>query len=98
MSLKLCNAPTSFKRCMMIIFSNLIKKVVKIFMGDFSVYGKMFEDCLANFNKVLMRSQEADLVLNWEKCHFMIREGIALGHKISEMGIEVDKAKIEVIE
>jgi hypothetical protein len=40
----------------------------------------------------------ADLVLNWVKCHFMVREGIVLGHKISEKGIEVDKAKIEVIE
>jgi hypothetical protein len=37
-------------------------------------------------------------VLNWEKCHFMVREGIALGHKISDKGIEVDKTKIEVIE
>jgi hypothetical protein len=40
----------------------------------------------------------ADLVLNLEKCHFMVREGIVLGHKISEKGIEVDKAMIEVIE
>jgi hypothetical protein len=40
----------------------------------------------------------ADLVLNWEKCHFMVQEGIVLGHKISEKGIEVDKVKIEVIE
>ena len=37
-------------------------------------------------------------MLNWEKCHFMIREGIVLGHHISEHGIEVDRAKIEVIE
>jgi hypothetical protein len=40
----------------------------------------------------------ADPVLNWEKCHFMVREGIALGHKVSKEGIEVDKVKIEVIE
>ena len=39
-----------------------------------------------------------DLILNWEKCHFMVREGIVLGHLVSERGIEVDKAKIEVIE
>jgi hypothetical protein len=66
-------------------------------MDDFSVYGKTLEDCLANLNKVLKHCQMADLVLNWEKCHFMVREGIVLGHKISEKGIEVDKAKIEVI-
>jgi hypothetical protein len=53
---------------------------------------------LANLDKVLRRCQEADLVLNWEKCHFMVREGIVLGHKISDKRIEVDKAKIEVIE
>jgi hypothetical protein len=83
---------------MMAIFSNLIKKVMEVFMDDFSVYGRTFEDCMANLDKVLKRCQEADLVLNWEKCHFMVREGIVHGHKISEKGIEVDKAKIEVIE
>jgi hypothetical protein len=80
------------------IFSNLIEKVMEVFMDDFSVYGKTFEECLANHDKVLKRCQMADLVLNWEKCHFMVREGIVLGHKISEKEIEVDKAKIEVIE
>jgi hypothetical protein len=80
------------------IFSHLIEKVMEAFMDDFSIYGKTFEDCLANLDKVLRRCQEADLVLNWEKCHFMVREGILLGHKISEKGTEVDKVKIEVIE
>jgi hypothetical protein len=98
MSFELCNAPASFQRCMMAIFSDLIEKVMVVFMDDFSIYGKTFEDCLANLNEVLKRCQRADLVLNWEKCHFMVREGIVLGHKISEKGIEVDKAKIEVIE
>ena len=42
--------------------------------------------------------QEKNLVLNWEKCHFMVREGIVLGHLVSERGIEVDKAKIKVTE
>jgi hypothetical protein len=53
---------------------------------------------LGNLDKVLKQCQMADLVLNWEKCHFMVREGIVLGHKILEKGIEVDKVKIEVIE
>jgi hypothetical protein len=82
----------------MVIFSNLIEKVMEVFMDDFSVYGKTFEDCLANLDKVLRQCQEADIVLNWEMCHFMVREGIVLGHKISEKGIEVNRAKIEVIE
>jgi hypothetical protein len=83
---------------MMTIFSDLIEKVMEVFKDDFSVYSKTFKDCLANLDKVLRRCQEADLVLNWEKCHFMVREGILLEHKISEKGIEVDKAKIELIE
>jgi hypothetical protein len=83
---------------MMVIFSNLIENVMEVCMDDFSICGKTFEDCLANLDKLLRRCQEANLVLNWEKCHFMARERIILGHKISEKGIEVDKAKIEVIE
>ena len=67
-------------------------------MDDFSVYGKTFDHCLENLDRVLRRCQEKDLVLNWEKCHFMVHEGIVLGHLVSERGIEVDKAKIEVIE
>jgi hypothetical protein len=83
---------------MMAIFSDLIKKVIEVFMDDFSVYDKTFEGCLANLDKVLKRCQMADLVLNWEKCHFMVQEGIVLGHKILEKGIKMDKAKIELIE
>ena len=60
--------------------------------------GKTFDHCLENLDKVLQRCHEKDLVLNWEKCHFMVREGIVLGHLVSERGIEVDRAKIEVIE
>jgi hypothetical protein len=55
---------------------------MEVFMDDFSICGKTFEDCLANLNNVLKRCQEVDLVLNWEKCHFIVREGIVLGHKI----------------
>ena len=71
---------------------------MEVFMDDFSVYGKTFDRCLENLDRVLQRCQEKDLVLNWEKCHFMVREGIVLGHIVSERGIEVDKAKIDVIE
>jgi hypothetical protein len=83
---------------MMVIFSDLIEKVMKVFVDDFSIYGKTFEDCLANLDKVLKRCQEAKLVLDWEKCHLMVWEGIVLGHKILEKGIEVEKVNIEVIE
>jgi hypothetical protein len=98
MSFGPCNAPAPFQRCMMAIFFDLIEKVIEVFIDDFSVYDKTFEGCLANLDKVLKRCQMADLVLNWEKCHFMVQEGIVLGHKILEKGIKMDKAKIELIE
>jgi hypothetical protein len=66
-------------------------------MDDFSVYGTSFDNHLHNLDKVLQRCEETNLVLNWEKCHFMVNQGIVLGHKISERGIEVDRAKVEVI-
>ena len=82
----------------MAIFSDLIENIMEVFMDDFSVYGTDFNQCLENLDKVLKRCQETHLVLNWEKCHFMVREGIVLGHRVSERGIEVDRAKIDVIE
>jgi hypothetical protein len=97
-SFGLCNAPASFQRCMMAIFFDLVEKVMEVFIDDLSVFGTTFEDCLENLDKVLKKCQMADLVLNWEKCHFMVWEGIVLVHKILEKGIEVDKAEIEVIE
>ena len=82
----------------MSIFSNMIEEIMEVFMDDFSVYGTTFDHCLENLDRVLQRCQEKDLILNWEKCHFMVHEGIVLGHLVFERGIEVDKAKIEVIE
>ncbi|KAL1193551.1 RNA-directed DNA polymerase-like protein [Cardamine amara subsp. amara] len=93
----LCNAPATFQRCMMSIFTDMIEDFMEVFMDDFSVYGSSFKECLDNLCKVLARCEEKHLVLNWEKCHFMVRDGIVLVHKISEAGIEVDKAKIEVM-
>ena len=98
MSFGLCNASTSFQRCMMSIFSDMIEEIMEVFMDDFSIYEKTFDDCLENLDKVLQRCEEKHLVLNWEKCHFMVREGIVLGHLVSERGIEVDRSKIEVID
>ena len=66
---------------------------MEVFMDDITVYGGTFEECLVNLEAVLNRCIEKDLVLNWEKCHFMVRQGIVLGHIISEKGIEVDKSK-----
>ncbi|KAK1618757.1 hypothetical protein QYE76_024274 [Lolium multiflorum] len=84
--------------CMSAIFHGFCESIVEVFMNDFSVYGNSFDNCLRNLDKVLQRCEETNLVLNWEKCHFMVNEGIVLGHKISERGIEVDRAKVEAIE
>ena len=98
MSFGLCNAPATFQRCMMSIISDLVEEGMEIFMDDFSVYGSSFENCLENLETVLQRCQDKNLPLNWEKCHYMVNEGIVLGHKISTAGLEVDQAKVSVIE
>jgi len=78
----LCNAPATFQRCMMAIFSDMVEKCIEVFMDDFYVFGSSFDGCLSNLEKVLQRCEESNLVLNWGKCHFMV-QGIVLGHKIS---------------
>nr|GFA71671.1 reverse transcriptase domain-containing protein [Tanacetum cinerariifolium] len=93
----LCNAPGTFQRCMMAIFHDMIERMMEVFMDDFSVFGKSFLTCLTNLENMLKRCEDTKLALNWEKSHFMVKEGIVLGHTISKKGIEVDKAKIEVI-
>nr|GEU49087.1 reverse transcriptase domain-containing protein [Tanacetum cinerariifolium] len=93
----LCNAPGTFQRCMMTIFHDMIERTVEVFMDDFSVFRNSFSTCLTNMENMLKRYEDTKLALNWEKSHFMVKESIVLGHKISKKGIEVDKAKIEVI-
>ncbi|CAN6700806.1 unnamed protein product [Malus baccata var. baccata] len=93
----LCNAPATFQRYMMSIFSDYAEKIIEVFMDDFSVFGDSFDGCLHNLSLILKRCVETNLVLNWEKCHFMVKQGIVLGHIISKNGIEVDKSKIELV-
>ncbi|RDX75381.1 Retrovirus-related Pol polyprotein from transposon 17.6, partial [Mucuna pruriens] len=64
------------------IFLNLLPDCMEVFMDDFTVYAT----CI-----------NTNLVLNFEKYHFMVTEGIVLGHLISNKGIEVDKSKIDII-
>lgn len=81
----------------MSIFTEYIEDFMEVFMEYLSVYGSSFQPCLANLGKVLDRCEKKHLVLNWDKCHFMVKDDIVLGHKISDKGIEVDIAKIEVM-
>ena len=82
---------------MMSMFYDLVENAMEIFIDDFSVYGSNFENCLENLETVLQRCQDKNLALNWEKCHFMLTDGIVLGHKISTAGLEVDQAKVSII-
>nr|GEW90092.1 reverse transcriptase domain-containing protein [Tanacetum cinerariifolium] len=93
----ICNAPGTFQRCMMAIFHDMIEKTMEVFMDDFSVFGDSFSTCLSHLEKMLKWCEDTNLALNWEKSHFMVKEGIVLGHKIFKSGIKVDRAKVEVI-
>ncbi|GJT51743.1 reverse transcriptase domain-containing protein [Tanacetum coccineum] len=79
----LCNAPGTFQRCMMAIFHDMIEKTMEVFMDDFSVFGDSFDSCLSNLEKMLKRCEDTNLVLNWEKCHFMCREGIVRSENLT---------------
>ena len=79
------------------IFSDMVERFFEIFMDDFSVFGDLFDDCLINLEKVLSRCEEKNFVLNWEKCYFMVINGIVFGYIVLSKGIEVDKFKIELI-
>ncbi|XP_070003489.1 uncharacterized protein [Nicotiana sylvestris] len=90
----LCNAPGTFQRCMMAIFTNMVERFAEVFMDDFSVFGFSYDDCLRNLSKVLASCEETNLV----KCHFMVQEGTVLGQKVSRSGIGADKVKVEAVE
>nr|GEV53616.1 reverse transcriptase domain-containing protein [Tanacetum cinerariifolium] len=93
----LCNASGTFQRCMLAIFHDMVEKTMEVFMDDFSVFGNSFENCLSRLYQMLQRCEDTNLSLYWEKSHFMVKEGIVLGHKISKNEIEVDRAKVDVI-
>nr|GEW35621.1 DNA-directed DNA polymerase [Tanacetum cinerariifolium] len=84
-------------RCMIAIFHDMIEKIMEVFMDDFLVFGDSFSSFLSNLDKTLKRCEDKNLVLNWEKCHFMCKEGVVLGHRISKSRTEVDRVKVDVI-
>nr|GFA27074.1 reverse transcriptase domain-containing protein [Tanacetum cinerariifolium] len=94
---RLCNAPGTFQRCMMAIFHDMIEKTMEVFMDEFLVFKNYFQNCLSHLERMLKRCEETNLCLNWEKSHFMVKEGIVLCHKISKNMIKVNKAKVDVI-
>ena len=94
----LCNALTTFQRCMVSIFSDYIEHIIEVFMDDLTFYGDSLDNYLHNLTLVLRRCIETNLVLNYKKCHFMVEQGIVLGHVASSRRIELDKAKVDTIQ
>ncbi|GKF31180.1 hypothetical protein Tco_0100978, partial [Tanacetum coccineum] len=82
---------------MMAIFHDMIEETMEVFMDDFLVFRDSFSSCLSHLDKMIKQCEDTNLVLDWDKCHFIVREDIVLGHKISKSGIEVDKAKVDII-
>jgi len=93
----LCNAPATIQHCMMSIFSDFIDKIMEVFIDYFTVHGDSFDQSLHNLTLILRHCIETNLILNFEKCHFMVDHGAVLGHIVSKKGLEVDKTKVEVI-
>ena len=79
-------------------FFDFLDDSLEVFMDDFSIFGNDFESCLAHLTKILEVCVKKRLVLSWEKSHFMVRDGVVLRHIVSGKGLQVDKAKIEVIQ
>jgi hypothetical protein len=93
----LCNAPTTFQRCMISIFYGMVDCHLEVFMDDFAIFGLSFGECLHHLTLVLVWCKENNPVLNLEKCHFMVKQWIVLEHVISHKCIKVDKAKVDMI-
>ena len=77
---------------------NCLRRVLRCLWTIVSLYGNGFDECLSNLERALKKCEEKNLVLNFEKCHFMVDKGIVLGHLVSKEGIQVDKVKIEVMQ
>lgn len=58
---------------MMSIFFNMVEDTNEVFMDEFSMVGDSFDDCLAHLSDLLKRCQECNLLMNWEKCLFMVK-------------------------
>ena len=71
----LCNAAATFQECVLKIFDDLVEKTMEVLTNDYVVCGTTFDNCLYNLTKVLQRCRQSNLVLNWEQCRFMVREG-----------------------
>ena len=93
----LCNAPATFQRCMMAIFSDFCEKICEVFMDDFSVYGSSFDDCLSNLARVLQRCEETNLVLNWESATLWLMKVLSWGIKFLKEVLKLIKPRLMLL-
>ena len=96
-SLGLCNAPATFQRAIIGVFSEMVNDYMEVFMDDFTTYGDSFDEALEKLEKVLKHCEHIHLSMNTKKCHMMMSEGVVMGHFISGGGNHVDPSKIKVI-
>jgi len=78
------------------LFFDFITKAMEVFKDDFTGHGDSFDESLHHLTLVLRRCIETNLVLNSEKCHFMVEHGVVLGHVVFTKKIEVDEAKVNI--
>ena len=83
---------------MLVMVSDFLSNNLEVFMDEFSIFGEDFDSYLSYLTKIHKACVNKWLVLSWKKSHFMVQEGVALGHLVSSKWMEVDKAKIEVIQ
>jgi hypothetical protein len=93
----LCNAPTTFQRVVLAIFSDLTNDCVEVYTDEFTVHGKDIQEALTSLEKVLIRCKETNLSLSNENSKMMLTEGIVLGHHTSGSGMRVNPTKIYII-
>ena len=93
----LCNAPATFQRCMMAIFSDFCEKICEVFMDDFSIYGSSFDDCLSNLERVLQRCEDTSLVLNWESATLWLMKALSWSIRFPREVLKLIKPKLMLL-
>ncbi|KAJ8037598.1 hypothetical protein HOLleu_18448 [Holothuria leucospilota] len=94
----LCNAPSSFQRCMELVLRGLQWKVLLVYLDDIIVFSNNFDRHIENLDEVLGRLMEAGLKLKPSKCEFFKPEVSFLGHVVSADGIKTDPKKVEAVQ
>ncbi len=95
--LEVCNGPSTFQRLMQTTMGDLIFQIMLVYLDDILVYAPTFPEHLQRLEIVFKRLKETGLKVKPEKCHFLQKEVIFLGHQVSAQGIATDPGKIEAV-